>query len=676
MILVSRILVSCRLPALVAAIAVLGVGNVLANDVLKLAYSYPDGGGYKWVAGNSGTPAAIEFDGEVILAKGDGTICCGYTLSIATEVAKTRGLFKGKTADDLRRFQKLWYGDGEPGDKSLCVLAVQSLGIGRAVDLADAKSGDFVQFWRQSGSGHSVVFLEPVEEDGILVGFRYRSSQKSTNGIGDRTEYFSDDPKGRGDVSREQTYVCRLNSGSGETSEKLTPQIAALIADGRFSEAESALRQRVAAEENLATHDPAVQLELIRRVRHDFSLTTETVLQQIRESIPDATLADLMRWRDAGDLQYRVIDGSPRYFRRAVSNLYRFNDDARMRRQTAPASTGFDLTSHIAELVELSEAADGPTVSPIRQRVRYRIEVKPESPAVRRGAVVRAWLPFPQEYRQQREVRLLKSTPTHHSIAPNGAPHRSVYFEQTITDTNTPPRFEVEFEYLTSAWIPRLDPATVEPYDTSSELYRRYTAERLPHIALPPSVRRLAKNIVGEKSNSLEKARLVFRWVSVNIPWCAEMEYSIIPSLSSKGLAARRGDCGVQGLVFVALCRAAGVPARWQSGWQTQPGSENMHDWSEIYIEPWGWLPADASHGARDHADPRVRDFLCGHADPYRLIVNLDYAQELAPPKTSFRSEPNDFQRGEIEIDGRNLYFDEWTYQFEVKSEKIKQTAD
>jgi hypothetical protein len=54
--------------------------------------------------------------------------------------------------------------------------------------------------------------------------------------------------------------------------------------------------------------------------------------------------------------------------------------------------------------------------------------------------------------------------------------------------------------------------------------------------------------------------------------------------------------------------------------------------------------------------------------DPYRLIVNLDYAQPLDPPKTSFRSEPNDFQRGEIEIDGHNLYFDEWDYKFQVET--------
>ena len=86
-----------------------------------------------------------------------------------------------------------------------------------------------------------------------------------------------------------------------------------------------------------------------------------------------------------------------------------------------------------------------------------------------------------------------------------------------------------------------------------------------------------------------------------------------------------------------------------------------MHDWTEFYVEPWGWLPADPSYGLQQHTDPRVREFYCGHLDPYRMIVNLDYARELTPQKKSFRSEPNDFQRGEVEIDGHNLYFDQWT---------------
>ena len=58
--------------------------------------------------------------------------------------------------------------------------------------------------------------------------------------------------------------------------------------------------------------------------------------------------------------------------------------------------------------------------------------------------------------------------------------------------------------------------------------------------------------------------------------------------------------------VLITLCRAAGIPARWQSGWETKPNGWNMHDWAEFYVEPWGWLPADPSYGLQEHDDPRV----------------------------------------------------------------------
>ena len=76
-----------------------------------------------------------------------------------------------------------------------------------------------------------------------------------------------------------------------------------------------------------------------------------------------------------------------------------------------------------------------------------------------------------------------------------------------------------------------------------------------------------AGEIVDDVTCPLRKAQSVFRWVSNEIRWCAEMEYSTIANLSAKGIATGQGDCGVQGLAFITLCRAAGVPARWQSGW-------------------------------------------------------------------------------------------------------------
>jgi transglutaminase-like putative cysteine protease len=421
------------------------------------------------------------------------------------------------------------------------------------------------------------------------------------------------------------------------------------------------------------TSEAAIQLEILRRTRQDFRLTDELVLAELKKSIPDVTQKDLDRWRESGELHGRTIEGEHRYFREAVSNLFRASEEARSRRKSAPPlPKKFDLNGLIVELVRQSENSRSDEVYPVKHNVRYELSVNKGHPRLKAGARVRAWLPYPQVYRQQRDVRLVRSEPPHHTISANGGAHRTIYFEESIANPTNPPRFRVEFEFTTSAYCPNLNAAQVEPYDAGGELYREYTAERPPHIVFTPEVERLAAEIVGDETNPLEKARRIFRWGSKNIPWCSEMEYSIIPNISEKGLAARRGDCGVQGLVFITLCRAAGVPARWQSGWQTKPGDWNMHDWSEFYVEPWGWLPADASYGVREHADPRVRDFLCGHMDPYRLIVNLDYARPLEPPKTSFRSEPNDFQRGEIEIDGHNLYFDEWDYAFQVKTTPLR----
>jgi hypothetical protein len=222
------------------------------------------------------------------------------------------------------------------------------------------------------------------------------------------------------------------------------------------------------------------------------------------------------------------------------------------------------------------------------------------------------------------------------------------------------------FDYTFCAYYPQLDAAKVQPLP--ADWNGANLGERPPHIVFTPEIRAEVKRIVGRETNALTKARKIFRWVSDNVPWCAEDEYCLIPSFAIKGYAAGQGDCGVQSSVFIAMCRIAGIPARWQSGFETKPGEDwGMHDWSEIFIAPWGWLPADASYGVQKSSDPRIAEFFLGHQDSYRLIVNLDWGRELFPPKKSFRSEPADFQRGEIEVDGRNLYFDQWDNKTEVE---------
>lgn len=460
--------------------------------------------------------------------------------------------------------------------------------------------------------------------------------------------------------------------------ESVLQRAAQAMTEGHFAEAEALLAPLIIDPDAPVVDEAAVLRENMRRIRRDYRLDADALLAKIQKSIPDATAEDLERWRERGELQFRVIDGQVCYFAREPSNLLRFSEDAKARRtRTVPAANAdFNLPRHIARLLARAENAQDPEVFPVRHHVTYTLRVNEGHPRVKPGALVRCWLPFPQEYRQQKDVQLIRTQPEGGKLAASGAPHRTVYFERTIASADEPLEFSAEFEFTTSAYVPNLNPALALQPDQDQPVYREYTAQRPPHIVFTPEIQRIVEEVAGNEPNPLLKAKKLFAWMDANVRYCAEMEYSTIPSICAKGIGTRRGDCGVQGLLFITLCRAAGVPARWQSGWESLPSGWNMHDWAEFYVEPWGWLPADPSYGLQKHHNPRVREFYCGHLDPYRLIVNLDYGQPLDPPKTSYRSEPNDFQRGEIEIDGHNLYFDEWDWTFDVRTMPLERSLD
>ena len=145
------------------------------------------------------------------------------------------------------------------------------------------------------------------------------------------------------------------------------------------------------------------------------------------------------------------------------------------------------------------------------------------------------------------------------------------------------------------------------------------------------------------------------------------------------------GDCGMVTLLLLSLCRCAGIPARWQSGFMLHPGGWNLHDWGELYFEGIGWVPVDESFGIPPYAVrtapllgewapqgepvlpmPEAEFFYLGGIDPYRMAVNSDYSGRLFPPKRHPRSETVDFQRGEVEWRGGNLYFDQWSYHMDI----------
>jgi transglutaminase-like putative cysteine protease len=297
------------------------------------------------------------------------------------------------------------------------------------------------------------------------------------------------------------------------------------------------------------------------------------------------------------------------------------------------------------------------------QQVRITQSLTVKAGAVPAGEAVKAWLPYPRAIPgQQEDIRLVASEPATHEVAPDSALQRTVFMQQPAV-AGEPTKFSITYEVTIYARYQPADPGKVLPATITPEL-APYVSERLPHIAFTEQLRLFSKQVVGDEKNPWRIAQKLYAAVDA-IPWAGAREYSTISNISEHALHAGHADCGQQTLLLMTLLRMNGIPARWQSGMMFSPGSYwNLHDWGQLYIAPYGWLPMDVTFGRLDSPDPRVAGFYLGGLDGYRIAFNDNYGRALTPAKVHFRSDTVDNQRGEAEWRGGNLYYDQFDYDF------------
>ena len=114
-----------------------------------------------------------------------------------------------------------------------------------------------------------------------------------------------------------------------------------------------------------------------------------------------------------------------------------------------------------------------------------------------------------------------------------------------------------------------------------------------------PRIIETARRIAAGNSDPAVVARNLALWVH------STLEKDITPSVPSaiQVLDARRGDCNEHTVLYVALARALGLPARTAVGLVHVRGNFYYHAWPEVWLGEWvavdptlGQYPADASH--------------------------------------------------------------------------------
>lgn len=407
----------------------------------------------------------------------------------------------------------------------------------------------------------------------------------------------------------------------------------------------------------------------LHRVELDFCRTKDEVVAWIEKKqgfLPSDSL--LEEWEKSNVLEFRIIDGRKRYFRNAAPNVFRVDALARMLSKiSAPKSdTPRDSLLIDAFSNKTSSGVKGRYLLP-KKNIRLRYTLTVNADAAPPGETLRAWLPFPRkDVARQTGVKLLWTSQPDYLLSDDKTTHTSICMEQKA-EKNKPAVFAFEAELSSQGEWFDLSEIEAKPYDKSSETFKTYTAERPPHIRFSAPVRRLADSVTGQAQTPVETLQAVYRHIAANYPWASALEYSTIADIPAYVVENRKGDCGQVALLLIAMLRYKGVPARWQSGWMTHPGEVNLHDWAEVYFEGVGWIPVDVSFGRGGIVPIKPgREFFMSGIDSYRLYVNSDYSGRFYPEKQFPRSETVDFQRGEVESGGENLYFDRWDYEMTI----------
>lgn len=490
----------------------------------------------------------------------------------------------------------------------------------------------------------------------------------------------------------ENQYFSYLDVGLPEAVEKMK-------LCGELEAAVDCIDQRLACTnlpENLR-YCLLAEREMICRMPADFPYTRAEAMDIIRAEIPSYTEEEFDAAVACGQIRFIYLHGEMRIFNRFFSSMCKSVPEFRDRTKVAlnggessgKGSKG-DLRLNRSMRIMKEQGA-------LANRITIRATVKVEDTAFKTGMLVRVHVPIAAACEQQSDIRIESMFPDNGQIAPEDAEQRTVYWEENMQENH---EFSVTYSYVhTAKWhdvetvlqgMPMSQGAMQDAGSACSgaaqrpsgvpELpclkpealaeYVKDTAELAPHIEFTPYIRALTEACAQGCTTPLEKAKSFYDFITKNFRYTYMPAYFTLDSIAENCARSFTGDCGVFALLFITMCRCAGIPAEWQSGFAAEPEFVGGHDWARFYAEPFGWLFADPSFGVSSNRNENEerRMFYFGNLDPYRMVANRAFQAPFTVDKRYFRTDPYDNQYGEIETEDRGLRYDEYTRKAEIVS--------
>lgn len=385
-----------------------------------------------------------------------------------------------------------------------------------------------------------------------------------------------------------------------------------------------------------------------------YPFTHEQLLMEMRSRVPGFTDQELRQMLDDGLLDFIYVDGTRYYHEDLAASLLKSQPQLK-KRSLNPDTAPSTLDAVIRRMMDHDVV--------FRYRLRASTHVRSWEP----DTLYRVHMPVAARSMQQTPAEDVSSTLLLVGCDAEDAPQRTAYLEGSLRAS---PDFSLE--YTVTQRPKYVDPMNESIrrviYPQARPVCDEDLAEQPPHIVFTPYLKSLAAELRGGEADPVRAARRFYDYITENVTYSFMPPYLLMESGAEYCAVNLRGDCGIQALLFITLCRISGIPARWQSGLAAEPDSVGSHDWAEFYSERLGWLPVDCSFGGggRRCGSALRKNFYFGNLDPWRMVANRVYYAPFAPEKKYPRVDPYDNQRGEIENDRRGLRTGEFRTRYEM----------
>jgi transglutaminase-like putative cysteine protease len=282
------------------------------------------------------------------------------------------------------------------------------------------------------------------------------------------------------------------------------------------------------------------------------------------------------------------------------------------------------------------------------------------------GKETRLWLPYAVSDRYQ-SVADVKVTGDFASSGiytdpANGTPMLYASWGKDATSRKLSYSFAVERQEIQLKNLP-----TTEPAWNAADY-----AEYLKPTSIGPTsgeVKKLSDSITKGKKGVLEKAKAIYDWT------CENMYRDPNTRGCGKGdvcelLKKPGGKCTDISSVYIALARAAGVPAREVFGLRLGKKAQEdvttwQHCWVEFFLPGYGWVPVDPADVRKamlveklelsDAKTREYREYFWGGIDAYRFKIAQGRDLVLSPPQAG--APLNTFGYPYAEVGGKPLDF-------------------